>query len=91
MCPGSSAGGSSEGGTGEVYSGLPEVAAVFGRSAVHFADVRSARVTSCSLTFADSEMLRHAVAVHSGEEVWGSELFAVDCSVWDQWSCRYLG
>lgn len=76
------------------YSGLPEVAAaVFGRSAgVHFADVHSACVVSCSLTFAewDSGMLIHAVAVHSGEEVH----FAVDCSVhaeggwaeWDQWS-----
>lgn len=43
-------------------------------------------------------MLQHAVAVHSGEEVQGFELFAVDCSVhaegsWvrrDQWNCCYL-
>lgn len=98
---GSSAGESFEGGIGEGYSGLPEVAAVFGCSAdVHLADVHSACVTSCSQTLAEwsSEMLKHVVAVRSGEEVRGSERFAVDCSVyavgswgvWDQWRRWYL-
>lgn len=90
VCSGSSAGESSEGGTGEGYSGLPEVAAVFGCSAdVHFAGVHSACGTSCSLTMAEwsSEVVR------SGEEVRGSELCAADCAVYaeggwgDQWSC----
>lgn len=101
VCSGSSAGESPEGGIEEVYSGLPEVAAAFGCSdGVHFSDVHSACVAHCSLTFAgwDLEMLQHAVVVHCGEEVWGSELFAVDCSVhaeggwveWDWWNCCYL-
>lgn len=97
-CSGSSSGKSSEGGT----EGYSEVAAAadFGRSAaVHFADVHAACKVSCSLTFAElnSEMLPHAMVVHSGEEVQGSEPFAEDCSVyaeggwveWDQWS-HYL-
>lgn len=96
----SSAGESSEGGTEEGYSGLPEVPAVLGRSAgVHFADVHSACVARCLRIFAEenSEVLQHAAVVHS-DEVWGWELFAADCSVraeggwkdWDQWSCCYL-
>lgn len=54
-CSGSSAGRSSEGGT-EGYSQLPEVAAAADfqcSAAVHFADVHSACMVSCSPTFAE--------------------------------------
>ncbi len=66
----------------EGYPRLPEV--VCGCSAgVHFVEEHSVLVLSCSLTFAEwnSEMLQHAVVVRPGEEVQGSELFAVDCFV----------
>lgn len=86
---GSSAGMSSEGDAEEGYSGPSEVAAaaaavVFGSSAgVHFADVPSVCEVGCSPAFAerDSEMLQHAAAVHSAEEVQDSERFAEGCSV----------
>lgn len=83
VCSGSRPGQSSEGGTEEGYSGLSEVAAVFGCSAgVRFV-LHLAWVISCSLTSAgwNSEMLQHVVVVRSGQEVRDSELFAADCSV----------